>query len=84
MQSYPACVAKGLAWPTSQYVHFSAHSLAVLQDVMEVAGRSATDLPPSTSTPQVEAPMLHEQPNEDAPVLQVDILPKAQVCSDPV
>ena len=58
---------------------------AGLQDVMEAPGRSATtDLLPSTSSRQDEAPMLHQRPNEDAPVLQIDILPKAQVCSDPV
>ncbi len=78
-QSYPAFVTKHLAWPTSQNVHFSAHSLALLQDVVEAPGRSATtDLLPSTSSPQDEAAMLHEQPSEDASVLQVDILHKAQ------
>ncbi len=50
--------------------------LAVPQDVMEVPGGSATGLLPSTSTP-----LLHQQPSENAPVLQVDILPKAQVRS---
>ena len=82
-QSYPAFANKDVAWPTSHYVQFSAHSLTLLQDVMEAPGRSATtELLPSTSTSQDEAPMLHEQPSEDVPVLQVDILPKAQVCSN--
>ena len=43
---------------------------------MEVPGRSATtELLPSTSTPQDDEQVLHEQPSED-------ILPKAQVCSN--
>ena len=62
----------------------SAHMLALLQDVMEAPGGSATGLLPSTNSPQDEAQVLHEQPNEDAPVLQVDILLKAQVCNGPV
>jgi len=62
----------------------SAHMLALLQDVMEAPGGSATGLLPSTNSPQDEAQVLHEQPSEDAPVLQVDILLKAQVCNGPV
>lgn len=43
---------------------------------MEVPGRSATtELLPSTSTPQGDKQVLHEQPSED-------IVPKAQVCSN--
>ncbi|KAL0029635.1 hypothetical protein WJX79_009596 [Trebouxia sp. C0005] len=51
---------------------------------MEAPGCSATtELFPSTSTPQDEAPMLHQQPSEDAPVLQVEVLPKAQGAASP-
>ena len=57
-----------------------AHMLALLQDIMEVLGGSATELPPSTNSPQDEAQVLHEQPSEDATVLQGDSLPKARVC----
>ncbi|KAL0054502.1 hypothetical protein WJX82_009840 [Trebouxia sp. C0006] len=49
------------------------------KDVMEAPGGSATGLLPSTNSPQDEAQVLHEQPNEDAPVLQVDILLRLQV-----
>ena len=56
--------------------------LAVLQNIMKAPGGSATELLPSTSTPQDGAQVLYEQPSEDAPVLQGDILPKAQVCSN--
>ncbi len=62
----------------------SAHMLVLLQDVMKAPGGSATELHPFTNRPQDEAQVLHEQPSEDAPVLQGDILPKAQVCSKPV
>ena len=58
--------------------------LALVHDVMEAPGSSATELPPSTNSPQDEAQALHEQPTEDAPVLQGDILPRAQVRSNPV
>ncbi|DBA93299.1 TPA: hypothetical protein ACH3X2_003581 [Trebouxia sp. C0005] len=54
------------------------------EDIMEAPGCSATtELFPSTSTPQDEVPMLHQQPSEDAPVLQVEILPKAQAAASP-
>ncbi|KAL0053152.1 hypothetical protein WJX82_001613 [Trebouxia sp. C0006] len=55
----------------------------LLKDVMEAPGSSATELPPSTNSPQDEAQALHEQPTEDAPVLQGDILPRAQVAGSP-
>ncbi|KAL0029593.1 hypothetical protein WJX79_006825 [Trebouxia sp. C0005] len=54
------------------------------EDIMEAPGCSATtELFPSTSTPQDEVPMLHQQPSEDAPVLQVEVLPKAQAAASP-
>ena len=58
--------------------------LALLQEVMEAPGGSATEVSSSTSSPQDEAQVLHQQSSEDAPVLQGDVLPKAQVCSSPV
>lgn len=81
-QSYSSFATKHLARPTSQNVHFSAHSLALLQGVVEAPGCSATtDLLPSTSGSQDKAQVLHEQPSGDSPVLHVDILPRAQVWS---
>ena len=62
----------------------SAHMLALMQDVVEAPGGSAIELLPSTNSPQDEAQVVQEQASEDAPVLQGDILPKAQVCSNPV
>jgi len=61
-----------------------AHMLVLLQDVTEIPGCSAAELLPSVNSHLDEAQVLHEQPSEDAPVLQGDILPKAQVCSNPV
>jgi len=75
--------AKGMQ-ATMYSLGSGAHMLASLQDIMKAPGGSATELLPSTSSRQDEAPMLHQQPSEDAPVLQGDILPRAQVCSNPV
>ena len=57
--------------------------LALLQDVMEAPGGSATELLPSSNSPEDEAQVVQEQASEEAPVLQVDILPKAQVLQGP-
>ena len=62
----------------------AADMVALPQEVMEVPGASATDSLPFTTTPQDQALLLHEQPIEDAPLLQVDMLPKAQVCSSAI